>query len=480
MAKDPVLDRTLLQLSDKDALRIRDGLEGIITTASSGGGKSSTVLRQLAMSILNAQMGALVLTVKSDETERWIKMATLAGRLEDVIVFNAESGLSFDFLAYMWQSGGRAAGQIETVAETFTDVMSVGKVYQPSSGEQYFENAVQELLRASLVVLSSANEPISIVTLHNLISSLPGEDDIDSPQWQLSSDCSRVINAVRQREDSLSVSQHEDLDFAVVHLLEKWASLDNRTRSNIESTWSGLSSRFLYAPFRSMFCSGSYDFTPEQITHDKKILIVDVPSLEFGRQSSRICQILIKTVFQRAWTRHPYTPGCCNGAALFQDEFSFLIARNSDPHFHMVARGSGIVPICAVQNICSMAAEEFGEQSPGSKTYGFLGLFGTKIFLANNETLTNQYSADLIGKHYVFVEGWSAGQGQSHHHEGVSGNKQLVHLVEPIEFTRLLKPDGENPLAEGIVHMSGRSFEATKTEANPRGLPYLRVHFTRE
>ena len=88
--------------------------------------------------------------------------------------------------------------------------------------------------------------------------------------------------------------------------------------------------------------------------------------------------------------------------------------------------------------------EEFGEQQPGSKTLGFLGLIGTKIFLANNETLTNEYAANQIGKDYRFMEGWNAGENNRHHHTGVSGNKQLVHLIEPISFPAialLLSPD---------------------------------------
>lgn len=264
----------------------------------------------------------------------------------------------------------------------------------------------------------------------------------------------------------------------MVHLLTKWSNLDYRTRSNIESTWSGMASSFLYDPFRSLFCSGRFDFCPEDITHNHKILIVDMAALQYGRHTSRKCQVLVKLIFQRAWLRHQYTPGCCNGAVLFQDEFAFLMHRD-EQHFHTVCRGSAIAPICACQNILTIAAEEFGENTPGSRTLGFLGLFGAKVFMANNETTTNEYAANQIGREWRFVEGWNAGEGNQNTHMGLSGSKQLAHLIEPIEFTRLLKPDGQNPLAEGIVYLSGRSFNATKTAARPQGLPYLRVHFSR-
>jgi hypothetical protein len=480
MPKDPLLDRTILQLSPNDAIRFRDAIEGgIAIFGGLGSGKSSTVARLTAMALLHAGMGGLVLTVKSNETDHWITYAREAGREKDLVVFNAGSGLSFDPLSYFWTSGGRAAAQIETIVELFTTLMSVGKVYSQSSAERYFEQAVEELIRASLVVLSNAGEQISITSLHSFISSLPIErEQVDSPSWQESSECSRVISSLKDRRERFGPSTWSDLDIAIVFLLEKWPNLDPRTRSNIESTWSGMASKFTYSPFREMFCSGRFDFTPEQASHQRKIFIIDMPVLEYSRETSRVCQVLIKLAFQRAWLRHLYKPGCCNGTFLFQDEFSFLIHR-LDAHFHSACRDYAVMPVCITQNILSIAAEEFGEQQPGSKTLGFLGLLGIKIFLANNETLTNQYAADQIGREYQFIEGWNAGQGEHHHHQGVSANKQLVHLIEPIEFTRLLKPDGENPISEGIVHLSGRSFNATKTQSNPRGLPYLRVHFSR-
>jgi hypothetical protein len=484
MAKDPVLDRDIIPLSETDALRFRDLIEGgCFITGGLGSGKSSAVLKYFAKALLNEGMGGLVLTVKSDETRHWIDYARAVGREKDLVIFNAQSGLSFDPLAYLWVSGGRAAAQIETIVEIFTVLMSVGKVYQPSSGERYFEQAVEELMRAALVVLSNAGESISITAIHGLISSLPLErGDVDSEEWQRSTECGRVINQLKARKDEFSKTQWEDLDIAIVYLLEKWPALDTRTRSNIESTWSGLASKFTYSPFREMFCSGRFDFTPEQLTHERKVLIVDMPVLEYGRETSRICQVLVKLIFQRAWLRHQYTPGCCHGAFLFQDEFSFLMHRN-EAHFHSVCRGSGIAPICACQNILSIAAEEFGEQTPGSKTLGFLGLFGVKFFMANNETQTNEYAANQIGREYRYIESWNAGESGhdvSQGHFGVGGAKQLVHLIEPIEFTRLMKPDGENHVAATICYQSGRAFNATKTPQRRQGLPYLRVYFSRK
>jgi hypothetical protein len=482
MAKDNILDRPILSLSQTDVLTFRSLIEGgTLITGGLGSGKSSTSGRALALGFLRAGMGGLVLTVKSDETQHWIEYAKSCGRTKDLIIFNAESGLSFDPLAYSWNISGRAAAHIETIVELFSTLISVGKVYTASSGERYFEQAVEELMRAALVALSLAGESISITSIHKIISSLPAEPgQIENSDWQNSSDCARLIAKIRDRKESFTSHQWDDLDIAITYLLEKWPALDPRTRSNIESTWSGMASKFTYDPFRSMFCSGKYSFTPEQTTHDHKIIILDMPVLEYGRETSRLCQILCKIIFQRAWLRHQYAPNCCNGAFLFQDEFSLLMHRHEN-HFHMVCRGSAIAPVCMTPNILNIAAEEFGEQTPGSKTLGFLGNLSVKIFHSQTDISTCQYAADLIGKEYRYLDSYNAGGSDSSHtHASVGGSRQLAHVIEPVELTRLLKPDGENPYAEAVVFKGGQVFNATVNEKNPKGRNYLRVLFSRE
>jgi type IV secretory pathway TraG/TraD family ATPase VirD4 len=135
--------------------------------------------------------------------------------------------------------------------------------------------------------------------------------------------------------------------------------------------------------------------------------------------------------------------------------------------------------VCLTQNILNLS-ETLGENQPGSKTKSFLGNLGLKIFLQQNDVETCNYAADQIGKEYRYVDGYSAGGGHDHNHSSVSGQQQLTHIVEPVEFTRLLKPDSTNPYSEGIVYQSGKAFEATKSATCPQGRNYLRVLFSRE
>ena len=141
---------------------------------------------------------------------------------------------------------------------------------------------------------------------------------------------------------------------------------------------------------------------------------------------------------------------------------------------------SAIIPLYATQSILGVA-EEIGESQPGSKTKAFLNLLSIKI--AHNSAScpdTCNYLSQVIGKEYRYLEGYSAGQGAGQTHTGISAQKHNLPIVEPIEFTRLMAPDGQSPYAEAIVYLGGHAFEITKTERNPRGCNHLKVTFSRE
>jgi hypothetical protein len=481
MPKDPVLDEVMVQLTDQDAIRFRDCIEGgVLITGGLGSGKSSTSARTLAKAFLRSGKGGLVLAVKSDEPANWVQLAKETGREKDLLIFDAASGLCFDFVQYSWAMAGKSAGQVETVVELLTLLTSIGKPQDHSGSSQYFENAVEEILRATIIGLSNAGETISITSIHEVISSLPTErSQVDDDAWRQSSAAGRMVNKLYERQHSFTESQWGDIKAAIPHLMEKWPDLDSRTRSNVESTWSGMASKFIYDPARSMYCGGKVDFTPEQMTHEHLVVVLGTSMLEYGKAAAKLGQVGMKIVCQRAFLRHPYKPGCCHGAFIFEDEFAQVMHRD-EQDFHMVCRASAIAPICILPNILNMAADEFGEQTPGSRTLGFLGLLALKIFHANNETRTNEFSADQIGREFRFVPGWNAGTGDNSTHTGMSGSMQLQHIVEPVVFTRLLKPDAQNLVSQAIVYLSGRVFRSTISADCPEGRGYLSAFFSRE
>jgi TraM recognition site of TraD and TraG len=139
-----------------------------------------------------------------------------------------------------------------------------------------------------------------------------------------------------------------------------------------------------------------------------------------------------------------------------------------------------VAVVCLTQNILNLS-EELGEEQPGSKTKSFCGNLAIKIAHQQNEPDTATFMADIIGKEYRYLDSYHAGgAGNEQTHASFGGAQQLVHIVEPIEFSRLMKPDAQNPFAQAIVYQSGKPFNVTETQRNPKGKNYLTVLFSRE
>jgi TraM recognition site of TraD and TraG len=477
---DPTLDRPALELSINDYLRLRELVEGTLVVGAPGSGKTSTVGKQLAYALLRTpNMGGLVLTAKAEETQNWIAYAKACGREKDLIIFNAESGHCFDPLPYEWTRPGRGAGDLESIIDFFSTLVSIGKKETGHGHDPFWDRGNEQLMRNCIKLLDLAGERISIASIDRMIKSLPTRpNEYEEEGWQRQSYCAQVIASIRARKDALSEDQWSDLDFATQYIFNKWPAFDERPRSSLEMTWSGMADKFLFNPFNRLFCSGKCTFTPEDTTHRGKIVICDFPLLEYGHETGRTINVILKLIFQRAWLRRKLSESP-NPVFLWQDEFQYFVTRR-DNFFQQTCRGSRVAVFCLTQNILNLS-EELGEDQPGSKTKSFLGNLALKVFLQQNEIETCNYAADQIGKEWRPVGGYTAGTGAfNQSNTSVSGSMQLVHIVEPLEFTRLLKPDAANPYAEAIVYQGGTIFNASKTEQNPKGRNYLRVHFSRD
>ena len=467
---DPILDRNILSLSQADHLTTRSAVEGILITGAPGSGKSSCSGKQIAYALLGVpKMGGLVLTAKAEETQNWIAYARACGREKDLIVFNAESGYAFDPLFYEWTRPGRGAGDLESVIDFFSTLISIGKKENGHAHDPFWERGNEQIMRNVIKLLDLASERVSIANIDRVIKSLPARPaEYEEEGWQRESFCAQLIASIKARKDTLTQDQWSDLDFATQYIFNKWPAFDERPRSSLEMTWSGMADKFLFNPFQRLFCGGKCSFTPEMTTHQGKIVICDFPLLEYGHETGRLINVILKLIFQRAWLRRKISESP-NPVFLWQDEFQYFVTRR-DNFFQQTCRGSRVAVVCLTQNILNLS-EELGEDQPGSKTKSFLGNLGLKIFHQQNETSTCEYAADQIGKRYRYLESYNAGSGgqNDHTHASFGGSQQLRHLVEPIEFTRLIKPDGNNPCAQAIVYQSGQTFNATKTTQNPTG-----------
>jgi hypothetical protein len=453
-----ILDWPILSLTEADHIYIRDACEGIAVFGAPGSGKTTTSGKQLAYGLLKVPLsGGLILTAKAAETQNWISYAKACGREKDLIIFNAESGHCFDPLHYEFTRPGRGAGDMESIIDFFATLVSIGKKEVGHGHDPFWERGNEQLMRNVIKLLELAGHRISIANIDRAIKSLPTRPgQHEELEWQEQSYCGQLISEIKTRKDSLTEEQWSDLDFATQFIFSKWPAFDERPRSSLEMTWSGMSDRMLFNPLNRLFCQGKCSFAPEDTMRNAKIVIVDFPILEYGHETGRLINILVKLIFQRAWLRRKISDSP-NPVFLFQDEFQYFLAPKWDNFFQQTCRGSRVAVVCLTQNI-SQLSEELGEAQPGSKTKSFLGNLGIKIFHQQNDIETCNYAADQIGRTYQYLDSFHASEGQGHAHTSIGGSQQLVHVIEPIEFTRLHKPDSTNPYAQAIVYQSGKSF----------------------
>jgi type IV secretory pathway TraG/TraD family ATPase VirD4 len=212
-----------------------------------------------------------------------------------------------------------------------------------------------------------------------------------------------------------------------------------------------------------------------------KIIIVDFATLIYGHETGRFINILLKLIRQRAWLRRDVSKEP-NPVFLWQDEFQYFVTRR-DNAFQQTCRSARVAVVCLTQNILNLS-EELGEAVPGSKTKAYLGNLMLKIAHQQNDPDSAIYMADLIGKEWRYVDSFNASAGDAPGRQAgqtsVGGSRQLVYRVEPSEFSRLMKPDGTNPLSESVVYFGGKTFNCTVTAQNPKGSNYLRTSFSRD
>ncbi|HEY6251239.1 MAG TPA: hypothetical protein VI685_14875, partial [Candidatus Angelobacter sp.] len=354
------IDKPLYNFSDIDPYTLRSAFEGTLICGAPGSGKSSTSGKNLAYALLREPMsGGLVLTAKAEETRNWIGYARDCGREQDLIVFNADSGHVFDPLWYSWNRPGRGSADLETIIDLFSTLLSIGKQHIGINNDRFWELATEQLMRNVLVLLSLSGEPVSIGNMHRVIQSLPSRPgEFEEEAWQRESYCAGLINSIRERQDSLTQAQWSDLDMATQYALKRWPGFDERPRSSIEMTWAGMADKFLFHPFARLFCSGRTTFVPEMTTHQGKIVIVDFPLLEYGYETGRLINILVKLIFQQAWLRRDLRQSG-NPIFLWQDEFQYFVTRR-DNAFQQTCRGARAAVVCLTQNILNLA-EELGE-----------------------------------------------------------------------------------------------------------------------
>ena len=463
----------LLRFSKRDAITVGEAMEGIAIMGGTGSGKTTSSGYQISLAMLRNGFGGLVLTVKPDEVERWKKLCKAAGRLSDLIVFDEAEGHAFNFLEYQAMRQSSESGLTENLVSLIEEMMEVANRasgFRTSKGDEaYWVYARREFARNAIDLVLLAKGSVWISHLVEIIREAPrSRDEARRPGFHENNVVGMLIEAAKKRQTSDAA--FHDLEQVEEYFITSFAGLAEKTRSVIESSLMGVLDLFCRGKLYHLF-SQSTTVTPDAIL-EGKIIVINLPTKVFGGVGTIAQTIWKAQAQQRIEQRKPHEDRPC---FLYIDEAQgFLSVR--DMHFAATARASKCVNIWLTQNISNVYVALGGDETGKAATDSILGLAQTKIMHQNADPVTNNWSAELIGRRKLRMRSASIAPPSQNCFTLFGEESQMTasfseayeFIVQPSDFVALTKGGRPHGYADAIVFQGGRRWSRT-------GDSYMRV-----
>ncbi len=431
MSKVNILDEVILNI-EGNLWTVRDACTGVMVFGMTGSGKSSGPLHKIANKFLTLNFGGVVFCAKPDECDTWIKYAKEAHREDDLLFL---SKLTFNYLDHESRRSGRGGGQIENLVNLYLEIVNMGKDKRNSGGgnDEYWNNAVKQLLRNTMTILQMAGESINIENIYRMVISAPSANGNTAEE---SSYCTDLM--------ALSIPEHlrqtPEFEIARTFFLEEFAHLDERTRSNTVSSFSVTADSMQRGELARCFSAPESTLHLEDIYRNHKILIVDYDQKSWGRMGQYAAGIIKYCLEMMIERRVDISNNDAPPGFLWADECQFF-SLDYDQKFQTTARSSRTLTVYATQNLGNLY-DGYGKEKASS----LLGNLGTKFFCQNGEFETNEWASKSIGQEIILRKNKTYGDSKSSSMKG-DDNKSLSfsegyseqkdYRVDPADFSTL-------------------------------------------
>lgn len=472
------LNYVLLKIGSKEApWTVRNSFEGLQIFGGIGSGKTSGSARFFALKYLSAGYGGLVLTVKPNEKDEWIKYCELANRENDVILLEPNGKHFFNFLHYESTHSGKKS-YTENILQVLKTVIRASEQKDHGKSEdQFWETSLDMLISNTIELCFLAYEKITVDLLYEIAHAASAtcednqqNDDALTKALKLCKDNvqklvkHRLHNASTEigRMHSMTSKEYDAFIEEIVpetrtamfideFFTETYANLNDKTKSIISFSFTGFLYRLLKEPVYSLFCTKASTFTPEDCLNGK-IIIINLP-VKLYQKVGRDVQIMFKYIWQRAMEKRNIEKNK-RPVFLFADEAQNFL-HEYDPEYQATARSSRIATVYISQNLHNYHANMGGTKAE-HKVKSFLGTLATKIFHANADIETNKYASELIGE--TFQEKWSEAQNTTRGTVNITKTVmlELMKAVRPEQFASLVTGgENNNWKVTGYIHVQG-------------------------
>lgn len=472
------LDQPIVQLTQTDALSMRDTLSGVFVAGQTGSGKTSGPGRTLAEAMLVHGYGGLVITAKRDERDFWIDLAKRTGRSRSVLVISPENKIPFryNFLDVQTRLPVVGGSMVENVVRLFHTVLEVcnRSAKQGSGGEnaKFWQDSADELLRNAIVLLQYAGEPVTLDAISRVIQSAPDTSrDLQQPAWLQWSYCYKLIDQTLVRLGGKGKSR--EFDMCGHYFLGTFPSIPDKQRGAVVTTLLAPMDIMMRGWFNKLFSTRT-TWLPE-LCFEGVITICDFPPLVHG-EAGIMASTILRHCFQRAVLRRSAATSP-RPVFLWCDEYQ-LTATAFDVEYQSVARSHLAASVFMTQSLSTLYASLGGEKSAENQANSLIGNLAVKLFCSNGDATTNLFAADLVGKDWLTR--LSSSTGRSHNtldvlgkgmHNSTSTSDHMEHVLPPKIWTTLRQggPNNDHHV-DTILIQPGRIFQQTQR-------PYAIVSF---
>jgi hypothetical protein len=259
---------------------------------------------------------------------------------------------------------------------------------------------------------------------------------------------------LREEKGAFDAERLSDLKICRGYWLGEFPRQSDRTRGIAMAMCSGISEVFVRGLLRQLF--NETTTVKPQDTFDGKIIVLDLPQKQFN-EIGVYAQVLFKYCWQRAVERRKIEP-LSRPVFLWADESQHFV-NEFDVSFQTTARSSRVCTVLLTQNLPNYLFSLGGDERARALVDSLLGNLVTKIFHNNTCAATNQYAAELFARDWQQDRSLSFSQQEKGFNFSNSVGQKLEFVVQPREFSGLLKGGPANDfLVEAIVHQGGKRF----------------------
>ena len=330
------------------------------------------------------------------------------------------------------------------------------------NSEQYWEQMTRQRLHRLTLLNQLSGEPLSISTLYRLHSTAPqSPEQMNKSSFQENSYCWHML----ARSKSLVGEENAQFRLVEDYFVREMPFMADRTQSSILSLAGGILEPFISSPLLNrLFCGKTTIRLDDMLAG--KIVLLNLPIQQY-EYSAKLAQIILKHILQKRIEERDLN-SCPNPVCLWIDEYQHFISPY-DFLFLSTARSSRAGCILMTQNVSNLFAQVGGNgKTAEEKVNALLALTNHKIFLAQNNSITNEFASKIIGKG---IHKLTNGSIQMQDFAGNTGfSSSYDYQVLPREFT-MLKRGGyhNNGIVQTYVTATGKTFS--------NGKNFLKVQF---